>query len=100
MFNVHVEEVIQAGLVPRFVEFLTWDDFPQLQFEAAWAITNIASGTSENTEVVIDHGAVAMLVRLLSSPYDVVREQVYDVLIGHHVPMLCGSRIFMTTKSM
>lgn len=31
MFSVHVEEVIQAGLVPRFVEFLTWDDFPQLQ---------------------------------------------------------------------
>lgn len=31
MFNVRVEEVIQAGLVPRFVEFLTWDDFPQLQ---------------------------------------------------------------------
>uniref|UniRef100_M4FE95 Importin subunit alpha n=1 Tax=Brassica campestris TaxID=3711 RepID=M4FE95_BRACM len=76
MFNVHVEEVIQAGLVPRFVEFLTWDDFPQLQFEAAWALTNIASGTSENTEVVIDHGAVAILVRLLSSPYDGVREQV------------------------
>lgn len=76
MFTVHVEEVIQAGLVPRFVEFLTWDDFPQLQFEAAWALTNIASGTSENTEVVIDHGAVAILVRLLSSPYDGVREQV------------------------
>ncbi|KAG2272700.1 hypothetical protein Bca52824_067255 [Brassica carinata] len=97
MFNVHVEEVIQAGLVPRFVEFLTWDDFPQLQFEAAWALTNIASGTSENTEVVIDHGAVAMLVRLLSSPYDVVREQVVwalgnisgdsprcrDIVLGH-----------------
>lgn len=31
MFNLRVEEVIQAGLVPRFVEFLTWDDFPQLQ---------------------------------------------------------------------
>ncbi|XP_010431108.1 PREDICTED: importin subunit alpha-7-like isoform X1 [Camelina sativa] len=97
MFNLHVEEVIQAGLVPRFVEFLTWDDFPQLQFEAAWAITNIASGTSENTEVVIDHGAVAMLVRLLSSPYDGVREQVVwalgnisgdsprcrDIVLGH-----------------
>ncbi|WZZ63079.1 hypothetical protein YC2023_063186 [Brassica napus] len=97
MFNVHVEEVIQAGLVPRFVEFLTWDDFPQLQFEAAWALTNIASGTSENTEVVIDHGAVAILVRLLSSPYDGVREQVVwalgnisgdsprcrDIVLGH-----------------
>ncbi|ESQ49490.1 hypothetical protein EUTSA_v10020485mg [Eutrema salsugineum] len=97
MFNVRVEEVIQAGLVPRFVEFLTWDDFPQLQFEAAWALTNIASGTSENTEVVIDHGAVAILVRLLSSPYDGVREQVVwalgnisgdsprcrDIVLGH-----------------
>lgn len=31
MFNVHVEEVIQAGLVPRFVEFLTWDELPELQ---------------------------------------------------------------------
>lgn len=31
MFSERVEEVIQAGLVPRFVEFLTWDEFPQLQ---------------------------------------------------------------------
>ncbi|AES92711.2 putative importin subunit alpha [Medicago truncatula] len=73
--NPQIDHVIQSGVVPRFVEFLFRDDFPQLQYEAAWILTNVAGGTSVNTKVVIDHGAVPILVKLLSSPSDDVREQ-------------------------
>lgn len=73
--NPPIQEVIDAGLVQVFVQMLACDDASNLQFEAAWALTNIASGQSEQTMAVVQQNAVPALIRLLSSPNMELREQ-------------------------
>lgn len=73
--NPPLNLAIEAGLIPRLVEFLKAAPLPVLQLEAAWALTNIASGTSEQTRAVVEGGAIHPLIELLSSSHLAVCEQ-------------------------
>lgn len=67
-----VQEVLNSGAVPMFVKLLESNN-TKVQFEAAWALTNVAS--TDFTRAVVDYGAVPMLVHLLLSADANVREQ-------------------------
>ena len=72
--NKFYDQVIGAGLVPKFVEFLQRDDII-LQSEAGSVLINLTSGNSFHTKSVIDAGALPVLLKLLSSPSEKIQEK-------------------------
>lgn len=73
--NPPIQQVIDTGVVPRLVALLGSTQHETLQFEAAWTLTNIASGTTEHTQHIITHGAIQAFIQLLLSPNAEVKEQ-------------------------
>ncbi|XP_055704880.1 importin subunit alpha-3-like [Phlebotomus papatasi] len=73
--NPPIDDLIASGILPTLVQCLERHDQSMLQFEAAWALTNIASGTSHQTNEVVKAGAVPLFLQLLSSPAPNVCEQ-------------------------
>uniref|UniRef100_A0A4W3I7C8 Importin subunit alpha n=1 Tax=Callorhinchus milii TaxID=7868 RepID=A0A4W3I7C8_CALMI len=73
--NPPIDDLINSGILPILVQCLERDESPSIQFEAAWALTNIASGTSAQTQAVVKANAVPYFLRLLHSPHQNVCEQ-------------------------
>merc|ERR1740123_2565660 len=51
--NPPIDQIIQAGVISRLVHLCRTTDMPKMQCEAAWALTNVASGTTEHTRCVV-----------------------------------------------
>jgi importin subunit alpha-1 len=71
--NPPVEEVINSGVLPYLVNFLSKLDSWVLIFESAWALTNIAS--TNMTGTVVEIGAVPPMIALLKHDMPDIREQ-------------------------
>ena len=63
------QSFIDVNLVPKFISFLSRYDSPKLQLEAAWCLTNIASGSDQQVQVLISKGIIDSFVKLLQSPH-------------------------------
>lgn len=74
--EIPIQSVIDTeGVVPALVHSVADHTNAKLQFEAAWALTNIASGTTQQTQTVVDAGGVHVFVQLLNHPMEEIREQ-------------------------
>lgn len=99
-----IQPVIDSGCIPRFVELMdlalltskamsingasieaiqqgtaefsvVMDMVNKIRVEAAWVITNISSGTTQQTRIVVDAGAVPHLVQMLLDKNEAVLDQ-------------------------
>merc|ERR1712156_446060 len=61
-----IDDMIRIGILPLLTNFLQRHQDPNLQYEAAWTLTNIASGTADHTKEVVKSGAVPHLIALMS----------------------------------
>ena len=62
-----IQAVIDANALPRLLSYVTRGDFPRLQFEALWCLTNVASGNMDQVQVLVEKGAISMFIELLAN---------------------------------
>ncbi|KAJ3446171.1 importin subunit alpha [Anaeramoeba flamelloides] len=65
--NAPIEKVIRSGVAKEFIKFLDMNQKAELQFEAAWALSNLCSGSSRQTKAIVRLGVIPKFVDLLES---------------------------------
>lgn len=73
--NPPIRQVLDSGILPRLIEFIGVNQPDQLQHEASWAITNLCSGSSEDTARVVNANILPPMVQLIDSNNIDVKEQ-------------------------
>ncbi|KAJ1352721.1 hypothetical protein KIN20_009126 [Parelaphostrongylus tenuis] len=72
--NPPIDEVIKSGLLHVLVQALGVED-DGVRLDAAWALTNIVSGTHVQALAVVEAGATLPLIQLTQSPNKILSEQ-------------------------
>ncbi|KYQ88633.1 putative importin subunit alpha A [Tieghemostelium lacteum] len=85
--NPPINEVVECDIAPKLIELVQCKN-AQVQMEAAWALTNIASG--ENCcKYLVDIGLIPALIYVISDPnatHDVIEQCIWAIsnIAGDH----------------
>jgi hypothetical protein len=74
--DVPINEIVREGLVQALVQGLAVND-SKVQYEAAWALTNIVSGESEHTQNAVNCGATQGFIKAAYCDDDPLAEQCF-----------------------
>ncbi|KAG8983806.1 Importin alpha subunit (Karyopherin alpha subunit) (Serine-rich RNA polymerase I suppressor protein), partial [Tulasnella sp. 427] len=81
-----VQPIIDTGLVPDIVTLLESDD-PELQALAASTATNLACGTTQQTQIIVEAGAIPSLTKLAAA----TNEEMSDIAVWALANILADS---------
>ena len=68
-------EIVASGVCSLFVAFLGRNDFPELQFEAIFALAYVGSASNQHCAYIIDLNPIPSYIALLASPSERCRER-------------------------
>ncbi len=75
-----IDQVLDSGIVPRLIVIMETSTEIKIQFEAAWSLTNLCSGTSEQAKQVIDSGVIpGFLTALKSANPELIEQSVWGI---------------------
>ncbi len=60
-----MQRVIDAGCVPLLINFMRQQEYPQLQLEATWILTNIACGRTSQCQSIVDKQGLETFIEVI-----------------------------------
>ena len=69
-----IQELIDIGITPDLISLLD-NSPPEFQYEALWCLTNIATGTSDQSNSIVVKGGLPKIIKLLDSNIEELKSQ-------------------------
>ena len=79
--NSPIQELIDIGITPDLISLLD-DSPPEFQYESLWCLTNIATGTSDQSNSIVVKGGLPKIIKIMDSNIEELKSQV-TWLIGN-----------------
>lgn len=69
-----IQEMIDIGIVPELIQLLK-DSPAEFQYEALWCLTNIATGTTDQSNSIVVKGGIPSIMVLMDSNIEELKNQ-------------------------